>query len=255
MTRGADHPHRPARKTVASAFATVVLVGSLLAGSGVGTAVGASGTDAQSAPTDSASAFEVALEADGDATVAVAVSFNLTDEANRTAFESLETNKTKRNEFEARTEQRFRTVAGSAANATDREMTIEETRISFETDEETERGIVTVSATWTAFAATDGDRLTVTEPFASGFTADRPVVLRLPDGYALADATHAPTDRTDTRLVWDANTSLEGYEATIVPADETGANGGADGGDEQPGFGFGATVVAIVGATWLSRRR
>lgn len=245
--------------TRASGLLTIVLVALLLTGSGVATAgVMADGDDrSQPAEPDSGSAFVVALEDGGDATVTVDIAFDLTDEANRAAFEALKRNETKRSQLEARTERRLRTVAASAANETGREMTIEDVRVSFETDEDADRGIVSVSATWTELAATGDGRLTVTEPFASGFTADRPVVLDLPDGYSLGEATPAPTTRTDSRVVWNGSTSLEGYEA-VVRADESDTDGGdgqTGGNDGQPGFGLGATAVTVAGVAWLHRRR
>jgi hypothetical protein len=227
----------------------VVLVALLLTGSVVATADSASAIDAQSNGMDSDSAFVVALEENGDATVTVAVTFDLTDDADRAAFESLKENETERSELASRTERRLRSVVADVANETDREMAIEEARVSFEMDDETDRGIVSVSATWRGFAATEDGRLTVAEPFNSGFTADQAVVLELPDGYALEAATPEPSERADGHVSWDANTSLEGFEAVIAPSD------GASDGDSQPGFGLGAAVIAIAGGAWVHRRR
>ncbi|OLZ41712.1 hypothetical protein A6E15_12265 [Natrinema saccharevitans] len=250
MRRGTDRDRLLPNGTYRAGLLSVVLVGLLLTGSVAASLDGAHST-ARSQETDADSAFEVALDSDGDATVIVHVTFDLSDEADRAAFESLEANETKRSQLETRTERRLQTVATSAANETGREMAIEDTRTSFETDEGTDRGIVSVSATWTEFAATDDDRLTVTEPFASGFTSERPVVMALPEGYSLSASTPEPSERTDGRIVWDANTSLEGYEAVVTPADESADEGT----DEQPGFGLGAAVAAIAGSAWLYRRR
>ncbi|MDF9745391.1 DUF4897 domain-containing protein [Natrinema salsiterrestre] len=227
----------------------VVVVALLLTGSVVATADSASAIDAHSQETGSDSAFVVALEDDGDATVTVAVTFDLTDEADQAAFRSLEENETERSELESRTERRLRSVVAGVADETDREMAIEEAGVSFETDEGTDRGIVSVSATWRGFAATEDGRLTVAEPFTSGFTAEQAVVLELPDGYALAESTPEPSERADGQVSWDATTSLDGFEAVIAPSD------GTNDGDSQPGFGLGAAVIAIAGGAWVHCRR
>lgn len=249
MNRESNQPRFQRVGVYASRLFAVVLVALLLTGSVAATADSASAIDAHSQGTDSDSAFVVALEDDGDATVTVVVTFDLTDEADRAAFQSLKENETKRSELEARTERRLQSVVAGVANETDREMAIEETRVSFETDDQTDRGIVSVSATWRGFAATEDGRLTIAEPFNSGFTADQAVVLELPDGYALAAATPEPSERADGHISWDANTSLDGFEAVIAPSGE------ATDGDSQPGFGLGAATIAIAGGVWLHRRR
>ncbi|WP_226005641.1 DUF4897 domain-containing protein [Natrinema salinisoli] len=249
MNRGSNRPRLRRLGAYTSRLFAVVLVALLLTGSVVATADSASAIDAHSQETDSDSAFVVALEDDGDATVTVAVTFDLTDEADRAAFRSLEENETERRELESRTERRLQTVVADVANETDREMAIENTGVSFETDEAADRGVVSVSATWRGFAATEDGRLTVAEPFTSGFTADQAVVLELPDGYALAESTPEPSERVDGHISWDATTSLDGFEAVIAPS------GGANDGDSQPGFGLGAAVIAIAGGAWLHCRR
>lgn len=233
-----------------SRLLTVAFV-ALLIGSAVATVGTASATEPRTQPGESESALVVALEATGDATVAVTVGFDLTDEADRAAFESLRENETKQNRLETRTERRFRAVVAETANATDREMAIETTDVSFETVDGGDRGLVSVSAGWQRFAATEDGRLTIAEPFASGFTAEQPVVLKPPEGYALARSTPEPSERGDGRVRWNTNTSLEGYEAVLAPSGQTGSGTG----DSQPGFGLGTAVVAITGGVWLHRRR
>ncbi|WP_254767314.1 DUF4897 domain-containing protein [Salinilacihabitans rarus] len=230
-------------RTLTAALVAVVLLGSVIGGVGARAAT----TDDASQPTDSA--FVVDLEADGDATTSVTVGFDLESETDRDAFESLRENETKRERLENRTERRLRAVAAEATEETDREMTLEDADVSFEVDEANERGIVTVSATWRSLAAVEGDRLTLGEPFATGFAPDRTVVVHLPEGYALESATPAPTDRDDRRLVWNSSTSLEGYEAVVTPAETSGV-------EPQPGFGIATAIaaIAIVG-TALGRRR
>ena len=247
----------------ASRFLLVAVVALALSGSAVASA-GAAGTGsaepvgsvapaAEHASQSADEPFVVSLEDDGDATAAIVVQFDLTDAADREAFEALEANETKRAELETRTERRFRAIADGADAETEREMTVEDARVSFETVDGGDRGVVTVSVAWTGFAATDGDRLTLSEPLASGFAADQPFVLELPDGYALERATPAPSTETTDRVRWDADTSLEGFEAVVAP--ESGDDSESDDGDSQPAPGFVAAPLAIVAGVWLHRRR
>lgn len=250
MSRQTDG-YRVSRTGERVARLAAVAFAALLVGSAVATVGAASTTDVRPQPGDSESAFVVSLEESGDATVTVTVGFDLTDQADRAAFESLRANETKQNQLEARTERRLRAVVTETANATDREMAIANADVSFETVDGGDRGLVSVSARWQGFAATEDGRLTIEEPFASGFTADQPVVLDLPDGYALAQSTPDPSARADGHVRWDTNASLEGYDAVIAPADQT--QGGS--GESLPGFGLGAATVAIAGGVWLHRRR
>ena len=274
MTRTRRTDDRPGtdRGAHASRFLVVALValaltvpGSAVAsaagsGSGPGSAksVGSIVPAAEHAPQAADESFVVSLEDDGDATAAIVVQFDLTDEADREAFEALRANETKRSELETRTERRFRSIADGAAAETDREMTIEDASASFETVDGGDRGIVTVSVAWSGFAATeaDGDRLTLSEPLASGFAADQPVVLELPEGYALERATPAPSERTAEQVRWDADASLDGFEAVVAPesAVDSGSGTDSDGGDSQPAPGFVAVPPAIGAGVWLHRR-
>ena len=231
----------------ASWLVAVALVTAALTGGAVATAGAPGAADDGSAATESA--FVVALEEDGDATATVEVGFDLSDDSDRAAFEAFRENETKRDRLATRTERRFRAVAENAANETDREMAIENVRVTAETVDGGDRGVVSVSADWRGFAATADGRLRVTEPFASGFTADRPVVLESPDGYALVESDPTPAENADGRAVWDANASLEGFEAVIAPTDAEA------GSDSLPGPGVVAASTAIGAAVWLHRRR
>lgn len=132
-------------------------------------------------------------------------------------------------------------------------------------------------------AGAEGDRLLVTEPFASGFSTDRPFTLVGPDGYELTDATPEPDDRTAQSATWAAGTSLEGFAVTLESsADDDGTDGSGDdradgggdaddgtsgdpaeagngsGSDALPGFGpllAALALAASVAAALRSRRR
>jgi len=216
--------------------------------------------------------FVVALQGDGSADVTVTYTFDLSDDARRAAFEELRTNETAAQSFEDRFRRQLGAVVRDTANATGREMSVTDVDIAFETDGET--GIVRLTATWEGLAATDGDRLTVAEPFASGFEPERTFVVDVPEGYAVDGATPEPDERTDGRLVWTAGSDLSGFEVTASPADgnddgpagggdsDVAAGGGSDGsdgdstpGESGPGFGPVVATLAVLAAALLAVRR
>lgn len=217
-------------------------------------------------------AFVVTVHENGSADVAVTYTFNLTDEGRQAAFQQLRDSETARQGFEDRFRQQLQTVASDAGNATGREMAVTAVDVGLETSGET--GVVTVTATWEGLAATDGDSLTVTEPFASGFAPDRPFVVAL-DGASVESVTPEPTQRTDERLTWAKHSDLSGFEMvattpespTATPADGGTATDGGDGGDGDaetgdatpggggPGFGVVGALLAVVGAVALAAMR
>jgi hypothetical protein len=211
-------------------------------------------------------AFVVALSDDGTATVTVTYTFDLTDDDRRAAFEELRTNETATRTFEDRFRQRLRLVAADGANATGREMSVTDVSVAFETAADT--GVVRLTATWEGLAATDGDRLVVTEPFASGFEPERRFVVLVPDGHAVDSVTPAPDDRADGRLEWAPGTPLDGFEVTAGPAggtatptdgsDGTGDDGdGGDGttaGGDGSGFDVAVGLLALLTAAVLAFR-
>lgn len=237
-----------------------------------------------------APAFIVELDQSGSATVAVTYTFNLSDESRQEAFQQIRDNQTERESFRTQFRDRFQRIAADTANTTGREMSASNAVLDFRNDGTT--GVVEASVTWTGLAAVDGNEMTVTEPFASGFTTERPVHMRIPDGYNVqsvtlpADSTSggtltyaAGTDFTDFELVVtapvDTATPTDGGE-TVTPTDggsETATSTGDDGGDEMdgngtidtdgtetpsgngPGFGVVATLGALLTVAALARRR
>lgn len=196
------------------------------------------------------------LDADGDADLSVTYTFDLDSDAEREAFQQLE-NESVREAYRTRFEDRLAAVAENASRATSREMAVSDASVDVESDDGT--GIVTLSVTWTNLAAVSGDRLVVTEPFASGFVADRPLAIVPPDGYRLADASPRP-DSTDGHPVWRAGTTLDGFAVTFEPAATTGNGDAMDGTDQGttgntgPGFGLAATLAGLVAAGLIAAR-
>jgi PGF-CTERM protein len=220
-------------------------------------------------------AFVVALAEDGSAEVAVTYTFDLSDDTRQAAFEEIRNNETASESFESRFRQQLAAVANDAGNETGREMSITDVDIAFETEGET--GIVRLTATWEGLAATDGDQLTVTEPFASGFEPDRTFVVVLPEGYAVESVSPAPQERANGQLTRASGSHLSGFELTASPDDTTetesadgdsadGSDGdgtssdgetGDDGsvGESGPGFGLVVAVLGVLGAALLAARR
>ncbi|WP_424014046.1 DUF7345 domain-containing protein [Halorubrum xinjiangense] len=200
---------------LAAAVASVAVIGAFLA-PGVA-ALDGPGTEPA---VEEGSSFVVALDADGDATVTLVLTYDLADADDEAAFEEL---RERPENVTARFGDRLTRIAERTATETDREMRVADARTEFESTNET--GAVRISATWTNLAAVDGDRLVVSEPFASAFRPDRPFVLVAPDGYALADATveaDATTPASETGAAsaeWRPGTDLSGFSVTLAPAE------------------------------------
>lgn len=186
--------------------------------------------------------YHVQLDESGDAVVTERVTYDLDNETERETFERLLANETAQEVLEGRHENRTAALAENASEATGREMTID--RASVVVSETDDVGVVTLTASWSGLGAVDGDRVVVTEPFASGFHPGVPVTVTAPRGYEVVAATPGPTDRTETGATWDEDADLEGFEFAAEPADGGGA---IEVRSEEDGRGFGV-VAAIAGA-------
>jgi PGF-CTERM protein len=203
--------------------------------------------------------FLVELDAAGDADVSVTFTYDLDSEDERAAFEELQGNETARKALAERFGNRMAAVAEDTSAATDREMSVGDPTAQLRRDGDV--GTVELSVAWSNLAAVDGDRLTVTEPFASGFEPDRAFAVVPPEGYGVSSAEPTPSGSDETTATWDAGTSLEGFEAVVEPTDGDEATGGADDGtpdgdatEDSPGFGVAVALVALSVATIVARR-
>jgi PGF-CTERM protein len=210
--------------------------------------------------------FLVELDAEGNADVSVTFAYDLESENELAAFEELQENETARTETTARFENRMKAVAENASAATDREMSVGKATIDFERADDV--GLITLSVAWSNLASVDDDRLTVTEPFASGFEPDRTFVVASPDGYGVTSAEPSPSESDETSATWAAGTSLQEFEAVVARTDTTEADGeetddgegeegspDGDATDDSPGFGIVAATVALLAAALLGVRR
>lgn len=197
--------------------------------------------------------FLVDLDATGDATVSVSFVYDLNDEDEAAAFDELRENATAQAQITERFENRLSAVAADASEATDREMVVSDPAVSFRRDGDA--GEIVLSIEWANLAAVDDDRLTVTEPFASGFEPDRPFTLSAPDGYEITSAMPEPATDDGTSVTWADDAVLDGFEAVAEPAAADGDDIDEDDVDDAAGFGAVVGVLALLSAALLARRR
>lgn len=224
-----------------------VLVASLVL-AGVATASATGG----SAPREQ---FAVALEGDGDAAVTLRLTFDRSTESERQAFDRLAANETAREELASAFASRLRRVAAVTENETGRAMTVESPAAAIRTTDDT--GVVELTVTWRGLAAVEGERIVLSEPFASGFRTDRAFVVTAPDGYTFTTVEPAADGRLDGSLRWQADTSLDGLRVVAAPDDggATGGSGTAGTDGSGPGLTAAGALAALGGVVLLARRR
>lgn len=203
--------------------------------------------------------FVVDLNEDGSAVVTLTLTYDLDDQEERDAFEQLQDDEAARSDARADFRTRMERVANDSETATGREMAIEDASIDLRTENDGALGVVELSVTWTGLAAVDGDRLTVTEPFASNFEPGREFSVRGPDGYAVSVATPEPDSAGENGVTYESGRPLDEFEVTFAPASDGGDGTATDpespgGGTDQSGFGVLAAVVALGAAVLLGRR-
>lgn len=231
---------------------TIVFVG--LLGAPVADAAGAGETDEPS--------FVVELTADGDATVSLVTIYDLSDEDERQAFQSLQDDDEATDELRDRFAERMASVATSTG--AEGEAVITDESIELRTDDD--RGIVTVSVTWIDLATVEDGTLVLTEPFASGFETDRQLVVTGPDGSTVDETSHEPVEMDAESAWWDAEMDLNEFELVLSLDDETAGDEEAEdddpiedddpvedddtaeetaAGDEMPGFDLVVSLLAL----------
>lgn len=194
--------------------------------------------------------FFVDLDESGDADVWLTLTYDLDSDEERQAFRELQDNATAQEEAAERFENRMTAVAGDASDATGRDMAV--ANGSVELMETVDHGVVTLEVSWTNLAAVDGDRLTLTEPFSSGFEPEMAFTVAIPQGYERVSTTTEPSDSTRETATWDADADLQGFElvAEPTPDDEASPTDETDG----DGGGFGAVLAlgALLGGLLLA---
>ncbi|MGM0398383.1 MAG: DUF7345 domain-containing protein [Halobacteriota archaeon] len=193
-------------------------------------------------------AVVVDLDASGTAEMTLVMTFDLTADADREAFETLRTDEEALADLETRFADRMDATASATADRVDRDVVARDESVALDTVDGGDTGVVTLSVTMENLAGVDDGQLALTEPFASGFTADRPVVVHPPNGYTLASADPSPTDEGADALTWDTDTALDGFELVLEAGDDTTATA-------TPGLGILAGAAALTGTALLVRQR
>lgn len=220
------------------ALTAALVVVSLLAAAAPATAQG-------DAPEE---ALVVSLSEGGSAEVLLGLTYDLTDDDRRAAFDSLRADAAARERRARSFGDRLRGVAAAIAAERGRSTAVENVSADLWTVDRT--GVVELGARVDGFAATPGDRVRVTSPFAGGVVTDRPLVLRGPDGFARTAAAPEADAATDDRLRWDTNRDLSGFAVTFAAQEE----GASDSGASAPGFGAVGAVAALVTAGVVAGR-
>lgn len=212
------------------------------------------------AQNDTDPAFIVDVRADGSANVLVRSTFDLTTDVERDAFMSLMDDEQAQLEARDRFLDRMRAVASDAENATGREMGVTDATIELQRTANHETGIVTLSVTWEGLAAVEGETLQITEPFASGYTTERPFVLRAPDGYTVVSKSPEPDRNIGRTVSWEAGSDLTGFSIELAAVEtptptKTAVDDEVTDTDGQPGFGMLAALIAVLAAAVVIMRR
>jgi hypothetical protein len=176
---------------------------------------------------DDAPLFTVKLRSTDPAEVALRLTFDLTTDSDRRAFETLQGDEDARTDVRDRFQERMQSVANSTERRVDRDMTVSDAEISLATSDDGDTGVVTLSIVWAELAGRAGEEarpnIVITEPFASGFTPSREFTVRIlaPEEYRLTRVSPAPMRRTNTSAAWAAGTSLDAFLTEFTPTEGT----------------------------------
>lgn len=171
--------------------------------------------------------FTVGLRPDAPARVTLQLTFDLTGDTDRRAFETLQEDRSARADVRDRFQNRMQSVADNTERRVDRNMTVSDADISLATSDDGDTGVVTLSIVWAEIAGRAGDdaepNLVITEPFASGFTPSREFTVRVlaPDNYRLTRVTPDPMRQSGTSAAWAAGTSLDEFLLEFTPRNGT----------------------------------
>lgn len=200
---------------------------------------------------DTGHTFEVTLQSDGDATLTVERTYNLSQPAERERFETLRTNATAREErvdaFTSRLESGMATVRDS----TERDPTVGDAGIEF--TEANGTGTVTVGAPVSGLARVEPRAVVLTQPFSSdSFAVNATLVVRGPEGYVRGPLRPSPDIARRNSAFWGADRDLSGFAARFeAPPTPTPT---PEGWGAFSGAAFVALVPALLVAATVLRR-
>ena len=208
---------------------------------------------AQSAVDADVVVMDVALGPDGTARWEVSFRTRLEDDNATAAFESVRADiEANSSAYTAQFGDRMRRTAATAANATGREMAVENVTVeAAESDPLGEYGVVTYRFRWANFAVSEGGRIEAGDALSGLFLdSDTRLVVRWPEGYEARSVTPEPSDEYDDRVVWEGPIDFTSEEPRVV-AGQPGPLSGLG----LPLLAGGLLLVATVaGAVVLARR-
>jgi hypothetical protein len=229
---------------------------------GIGSAAGGVEVRAATQGAESRPLFTVGLRSTDPARVTLQLTFDLTGDTDRRAFETMQEDPDARADVRNRFENRMGSVANNTERRVDRDMAVSDAEMALATSDDGDTGIVTLSVTWTGLAGRAGEEanpnLVITEPFASGFTPSREFTVRIlaPEDYRLTRVTPGPMNQTATSASWAAGTSLDDFLLEFAPSDKTplpttaieGFEPTSPTGTTATGNGGSSTATLVVGA-------
>lgn len=184
--------------------------------------------------------MEASVEPNGDATWTIEYRTRLATAEEEQAFEEL------RDDVDADPEpytdgfrDRMETTVAESAEATDREMSVEDVNVSTKRrDLPREYGSLVYEFRWTGFAVVEGSRITAGDALDGLFLDDETAfIVSWPETHRLVDATPSPTETRDGSVVWVGPLEFTGEEPRVlVDADTTGVD------DHESGPGTGLTA-------------
>ena len=156
--------------------------------------------------------FQVFLESDGDATLAFERHYNLSVSGERERFETLRDNATAREGRVSAFADRVERGAGAVAESTDREPTVGDAGIAFESANGT--GTVTVSAPVSGLAAVEGRAVVLTRPFGTdALELNATLAVYGPQGYVRGPLRPSPDIARRNSALWGGGQDLSGFAA------------------------------------------
>lgn len=192
--------------------------------------------------------MSVAVEDDGDAVWTIEYRTRLDTDEDEAAFEDLRNDiRDDPEPYVERFSERMEATAAAAADATGREMTIEEMTVSAEKRElPREYGVVTYSFRWSNFAASENDRLYVGDAI-DGLFLDEETALLLSwsDSYDLLGASPTPSETRESAVIYQGPTTFSSGEPRVELGPPEDAPP-ADGDQTDPAVAQNAMIVIVL---------
>lgn len=244
---------------ISTLFLTTIAVGGVLA----------SGDDPDK------TVIEIHVGEGGDAVVTIEQRYAFDDTDDEDAFQELATDiEENQNEYANHFEDSMSQVVDSANEDTDREMSIENVRVTTETRTfPSDHGVVVYQFDWVNFAVVEDDTITVADSLNGFFlNEDTNLLISWANGYELVNASPEPDETRETSVLWAGEMEFASNEpvVSLTVGENTGDgengtdtnNGGSSGGDDDstsyllPAIGglFTVGVVGVGGYFYLTRK-